>query len=133
MQLTVKFIEGKRTYVYSILIVSIIEPLLTELLLIGVSIKRADNEIWFFLPNDWVLKKTMHFKTLSALQALADSTTISHTEVVQAITIALKYIEKNNVTPIDLPLLKNLRDRTATDRKSGYLHWKVKEFFYKVM
>ncbi|GBM49036.1 hypothetical protein AVEN_153551-1 [Araneus ventricosus] len=54
-----------------------------------------------------------------------DLRTISHTEGVQALTTALKYLEpKSNVTPIDLLFLKNWRDRAATDRNSGLLQRK---------
>ncbi|GBM88700.1 hypothetical protein AVEN_203999-1 [Araneus ventricosus] len=55
-------------------------------------------------------------------QDFEDLRTISHTEGVQALTTALKYLEqRSDVTPIDLLLLKNWRDRAATDRNSGLL------------
>ncbi|GBM78129.1 Jerky -like [Araneus ventricosus] len=55
-------------------------------------------------------------------QDFEDLRTISHTESVQALTTALKYLEqRSDVTPIDLLLLKNWHDQAATDRNSGLL------------
>ncbi len=62
-----------------------------------------------------------------------DSTTISHSEGVQALTTALKYLEqRNDATPMDLLLLKNWRDRAAHDRNSGLLQRKVTDFFKRM-
>lgn len=62
-----------------------------------------------------------------------DSTTISHSEGVQALTTALKYLEqRNDATPMDLLLLKNWRDRAAHDRNSGLLQRKVTHFFKRM-
>ncbi|GBN60586.1 Jerky -like [Araneus ventricosus] len=58
--------------------------------------------------------------------------TISHVEGVQTLTTTLKYLEqRSDVTLIDLLLLKNWRDRAATDRNSGLLQRKVTDYFKK--
>ncbi|GBL92268.1 hypothetical protein AVEN_35823-1 [Araneus ventricosus] len=65
-------------------------------------------------------------------QDFEDLRNISHTEGVQALTTALKYLEQtSDVTPIDLLLLKNWLDRAATDRNSGLLQRKVTDYFKK--
>ena len=51
-----------------------------------------------------------------------DSTTVRHSEDIQALTTDLKYLEqRNNATPLNLLLLKNWRNRAAHDRNSGLL------------
>ncbi|GBM67261.1 hypothetical protein AVEN_213593-1 [Araneus ventricosus] len=65
-------------------------------------------------------------------QDFEDLRTISHTEGVQALTTALRYLEqRSDVTPINLLLLKIWRDRAATNRNSGLLQRKVTDYFKK--
>ncbi|GBN54470.1 hypothetical protein AVEN_185340-1 [Araneus ventricosus] len=65
-------------------------------------------------------------------QDFEDLKTISHIEGVQALTTALKYLERrNDITPIDLLLLKNWRDWAAIDRNSGLLQQKIIDYFKK--
>ncbi|GBN41967.1 hypothetical protein AVEN_197761-1 [Araneus ventricosus] len=65
-------------------------------------------------------------------QDFEDLRTISHTEGVQALTTALKYLEQRSyVTPTDLLLLKNWRDRATTDRNSGFLQRTVTDYLKK--
>lgn len=67
------------------------------------------------------MKKRTRFSLLSILQGLVDSMTISLTEVVKARTTVLKDLkERKNFTLIDLLLLKNLHDWTATNRTSRF-------------
>ncbi|GBM83610.1 hypothetical protein AVEN_164990-1 [Araneus ventricosus] len=62
-------------------------------------------------------------------QDFEDLRTISHTEGVQALTTALKYLEqRSDVSPIDPLFLKNWRDRAAADRNSGLLQRKVTDY-----
>ncbi|GBM11355.1 hypothetical protein AVEN_13583-1 [Araneus ventricosus] len=65
-------------------------------------------------------------------QDFEDLRTISHTEGVQALATALKYLDqRSDITPIDLLFLNNWLDRAATDRNSGLLQRKVTDYFKK--
>lgn len=67
------------------------------------------------------MKKRTLLSLLSILQGLVDSMTISLTEVVKArITVLKDLKERKNFKLIDLLLLKNLHDRTATNRASRF-------------
>ncbi|GBM08552.1 hypothetical protein AVEN_13713-1, partial [Araneus ventricosus] len=62
-------------------------------------------------------------------QDFEDLRTISHTEGVQALTTALKYLEQRSDVPaIDPLFLKNWCDRAAADRNSGLLQRKVTDY-----
>ena len=63
-------------------------------------------------------------------QDFEDARFTFHTEGVQALITAIKYLEqRSDSRPIDLLLLKNWRGRVATDKISRLMQRKVTHYF----
>jgi hypothetical protein len=56
---------------------------------------------------------------------------MSHTEGLNAIETALRYVEQQDTTPADLLLLRRLRNIAAKKRGTAIKQKTVKDFFYE--
>jgi hypothetical protein len=57
---------------------------------------------------------------------------MSHTEGLNVIETAVRYVEQQNTTPADLLLLRHLRNIAAKKRGTAIKQRTVKDFFMKV-